>query len=342
MMLLKSINNTIMSQSKTKIKKIAVMTSGGDVPGLNACIRAVVRTAIFHQLKVVGIQHGFEGLIAGDFIHLQAQSVSNIIQLGGTILKSSRSELFKTKEGRLIAYENIKKEKIDAIVLIGGDGSFAGVKAFIEEYADIPFIGIPKTIDNDIAGTDVCIGYDTALNTAMEAIDKIRDTAESHERIFLVEVMGRDSGYIAYGAGLASGAESILIPESKADIENLENILKKGWNRKKNSLIIVVAEGDENGGANKTAEMVRKYMPTHYIGICILGHIQRGGSPSAADRILASKFGYTAVVALLEGKQNVMVGLQKNELCFTPFEAVRKQHLDINQSTLNMLNTLTS
>lgn len=340
MIRLKFIKDIPMSQSE--IKKIAVMTSGGDVPGLNACIRAVVRTAIFHQLKIVGIQHGFEGMIAGNFIPLHAQSVSNIIQLGGTILKSSRSELFKTKEGRLMAYEKIKQENIDAIVLIGGDGSFAGVNAFIQEYADIPFIGIPKTIDNDIAGTDICIGYDTALNTAMEAIDKIRDTAESHERIFLVEVMGRDSGYIAYGAGLASGAESILIPETKADYDNLEKVLKKGWDRKKSSLIIVVAEGDENGGAYKTAEMIKKYMPTHYIGICILGHIQRGGSPTAADRILASKFGYTAVIALLDGKQNVMVGIQKNELCFTSFEEVKKQHLDINQSTLNMIHILTS
>jgi 6-phosphofructokinase 1 len=325
-----------------KIKKIGIMTSGGDVPGLNACIRAVVRTAIFHGLEVVGVRYGFDGLINGDFKLLHAQSVSNIIQLGGTILKSSRSEIFKTKEGRSLAYQKIKEANIDAIVIIGGDGSFAGVNVFIQEYDDIPFIGIPKTIDNDIAGTDFCIGYDTALNTAMEAIDKIRDTAESHERIFLVEVMGKDSGYIAYGAGLASGAESILIPETKADYDNLEMVLKKGWNREKSSLIIVVAEGDENGGAYKTAEMVRKYMPTYYVGICILGHIQRGGSPTAADRILASRFGYTAVVALLEGKQNIMVGIQNNNLCFTSFEVVKKQHLDINQNTLNMLNVLTS
>lgn len=325
-----------------KIKKIGILTSGGDAPGLNACIRAVVRTAIFHGLEVVGVRYGFDGLINGDFKPLNAQSVSNIIQLGGTILKSSRSEIFKTKEGRSLAYQKIKEENIDAIVIIGGDGSFAGVNVFIQEYDDIPFIGIPKTIDNDIAGTDFCVGYDTALNTAMEAIDKIRDTAESHERIFLVEVMGKDSGYIAYGAGLASGAESILIPETKADFDNLEIVLKKGWNREKSSLIIVIAEGDENGGANKTAAMVRKYLPDYYVGICILGHIQRGGSPSAADRILASRFGYTAVVALLQGKQNIMVGIQNNDLCFTSFEEVKKQHLEINQNMLTMLNVLTS
>lgn len=326
---------------KQKIKKVAVMTSGGDAPGLNACIRAVVRTATFNRLKIVGIQHGFEGLISGDFIPMNANTVSNIIQLGGTILKSSRSERFKTKEGRLMAYKKIKKENIDAIVLIGGDGSFEGAKIFTKEH-DIPFIGIPKTIDNDISGTDVCIGYDTALNTATQAIDKIRDTAQSHERIFIVEVMGRDSGYIAYGAGLAGGAEAILVPETKADDKNLKEVLKHGWNRNKSSLIIVVAEGDESGGALKVADDVKKIMPSHYVGVCILGHIQRGGSPSAADRILASKLGYAAIGALLEGKSNVMTGMQKNDICFTPLEQVKRHHLDINQNLLNMMTTLTS
>ncbi len=326
---------------RQKIKKIAVMTSGGDAPGLNACIRAVVRTAIYNQLEIVGIQHGFEGLISGDFIPMNASSVSNIIQLGGTILKSSRSEQFKTKEGRSIAHEKIKKEGLDAIVLIGGDGSFEGAKVFTKEH-DIPFIGIPKTIDNDISDTDVCIGYDTALNTALQAIDKIRDTAQSHERIFIIEVMGRDSGYIAYGAGLAGGAEAILVPETKADYSNLEQVLKKGWDRKKSSLIIVVAEGDESGGGSKVAETVKKYMPSHYVGVCILGHIQRGGSPSAADRILASNLGYAAIEGLLEGKSNVMVGMQKNDICFTPLKHIKKHHLDINQNLLNILTTLTN
>ncbi len=329
------------ASEKQKIKKIAVMTSGGDAPGLNACIRAVVRTAIFNKLKIIGIQHGFEGLISGDFISMDANSVSSIIQLGGTILKSSRSERFKTKEGRLMAYKKIKKENIEAIILIGGDGSFEGAKAFIKEH-DIPFIGIPKTIDNDISCTDVCIGYDTALNTATEAIDKIRDTAQSHERIFIVEVMGRDSGYIAYGAGLAGGAEAILVPETKADIKNLEHTLKDGWNRNKSSLIIVVAEGDESGGAYKIAEMVKKYMPSQYVGVCILGHVQRGGSPSAADRILSSKLGYAAIEALLKGKSNVMAGMKKNDICFTPLSQIKRHHLDINQNLLNMMTTLTS
>lgn len=325
--------------NKENIRKIAVMTSGGDSPGLNACIRSVVRTAIYNGLSIVGIQHGFEGMINGNFIAMDEQSVGNIIQLGGTILKSSRCEQFKTKEGRLLAYQIIKKANIDAIVLIGGDGSFEGAKKFTEEY-DVPFIAIPKTIDNDISGTDVCIGYDTALNTAMDAIDKLRDTAQSHERIFVVEVMGRDSGFIAYGSGLAGGAEAILVPETKADYSNLENILSKGWNRNKASLIFVVAEGDETGGGYKVADLVRKFMPGRYVGVCVLGHLQRGGRPTAADRILASNLGYYAITGLLEGKNNVMVGMQKNEICFTPLTEIKKRHLDINDSLLKMLSTL--
>ena len=317
------------------------MTSGGDAPGLNACIRAVVRSALFNQLDIVGIQHGFEGMISGDFIPMSATSVSNIIQLGGTLLKSSRSERFKTAEGRRLAHDQLQNQKIDAIVLIGGDGSFEGAKAFTKEHA-IPFIGIPKTIDNDISGTEVCIGYDTALNTAMQAIDKIRDTAQSHERIFVVEVMGRDSGYIAYGAGLAAGAEAILVPETSADIKLLEHTLQKGWNRNKSSLIIIVAEGDETGGGAKVAEMVQKQLPSHYVGLSVLGHMQRGGSPSAADRILASKLGYAAIEALLSGKTNVMIGMQKSSICFVPFNDVKRHHLDINQNLLNMIITLTS
>lgn len=327
--------------SKNQIKKIAVMTSGGDAPGLNACIRSVVRTALFNRLTVMGVQHGFEGLISSDFIPLDANSVSNIIQLGGTMLKSSRSEQFKSREGRQIAYNKISAENIDAIILIGGDGSFAGAKAFIEEH-DFPFIGIPKTIDNDISGTDVCIGYDTALNTATQAIDKIRDTAQSHERIFIVEVMGRDSGCIAYGAGIAGGAEFVLIPETKEDNKNLDKALQRGWSRAKSSLIIVVAEGDESGGAFKVAELVKKYMPNRYVGVSILGHIQRGGSPSASDRILASKLGYEAIEGLLKGERNMMVGIKKGTIHFTSLHKVKRHHLDINSNLLKLLTVLSS
>ncbi len=301
----------------------------------------MVRTAIFNNLDIVAIQHGYEGLISGDFIPINANSVSNIIQLGGTILKSSRSDQFRTKEGRLLAYEKIKKEQIDAIVLIGGDGSFQGAKAFIKEF-DIPFIGIPKTIDNDISDTEMCIGYDTAINTATQAIDKIRDTAQSHQRIFIVEVMGRDSGYIAYGAGLAGGAEAILVPETKADLKNLEYLLREGWDRDKSSLIIIVAEGDESGGAIKVAEIVKSFMPSHYVGICILGHIQRGGSPSAADRILASKLGFEAIEALLRGERNVMVGIKRNEIQFTPLHRIKRNHLNISDNLLRMMKALTN
>ncbi len=328
-------------EKNQKIKKIAVMTSGGDAPGLNACIRAVVRTAVYNQIEVVGIQHGFDGLISNDIISMNANTVSNIIQLGGTILKSSRSEKFKTKEGRRLAFNQIKSENIDAIVLIGGDGSFEGAKVFTNEF-NVPFIGVPKTIDNDIFGTDVCIGYDTALNTATQAVDKLRDTAQSHERIFVVEVMGRDSGYIAYGAGIATGAEAILFPETKEDFANLEKTLKKGWNRIKSSLIILVAEGDESGGAIKVAEFVKQHISAHYVGICILGHVQRGGSPSAADRILASKLGYAAVEALLAGKKNVMIGMQKNEISFTPLTSVKRNHLFVNDNLLKMITALTN
>ncbi len=323
------------------MKKIAVLTSGGDAPGLNACIRAVVRAATFNGLEVAGIQHGFEGMIESQFIPLDASSVSNIIHRGGTILRSSRSERFKTKEGRAAAYQNLKLANIEAVILIGGDGSFQGAKAFISEH-DLPWLGIPKTIDNDISGTDAAIGYDTALNTATQAIDKIRDTAESHERIFVVEVMGRDSGYIAYGAGLAGGAEAILIPETGADYENLERLLQKGWSREKSSLIIVVAEGDESGGASKVAALLKKFFPDRYIGICILGHTQRGGSPTSADRILAGKLGVAAMDALLSGSKNVMVGMAKNEITFTPLEKITRHHLDVNRNLLRLMEVLSS
>ena len=317
------------------------MTSGGDVPGLNACIRAVVKAAMYNKLEITGIQKGYDGLISGSFIVLDNNTVSDIIHTGGTILKSSRSEEFKTKEGRLKAYKNIRTENIDAIILIGGDGSFQGANAFISEY-NIPFIGIPKTIDNDISHTDVCIGYDTAINTAMQAIDKIRDSAQSHERIFIVEVMGRDSGYIAFGSGIAGGAEIILMPEIKEDFTNLERILKEGWDKNKSSMIIVVAEGDESGGVTKLADEVRRYMYPHDVRVSVLGHMQRGGSPTASDRILASKLGFEAVEALLRGEVDVMVGMKNNSISINPLNLITRHHLEFNQSIVKMIAALTN
>lgn len=317
------------------------MTSGGDAPGLNACIRAVVRSSLYHGMDIVGVQHGFEGLIEGQFISLNATSVSNIIHLGGTILRSSRSERFKTPEGRKIAYQNLVREGIEAVILLGGDGSLKGAMRFTNEY-EIPFIGIPKTIDNDISGTDFAIGFDTALNTAMQAIDKIRDTAESHHRVFVVEVMGRDSGYIAYGAGLAGGAEAILVPESNADFTQLERTLQQGWTRQKASLIIVVAEGDETGGAQKVTKLIEKCLPGRYIGYCILGHTQRGGSPTSADRILGARLGVAAIKALLAGEKNVMVGMVKGEIMMSPLEKVKRHHLQMTKEVLGLLEELAS
>ena len=321
------------------INKIALLTSGGDAPGLNACIRAVVRSCVYHRIKIIGIHRGYEGMIDGDFFEMNADTVSNIIQRGGTILKSSRSERFKTPEGRELAYQNLLKEKIEAVILIGGDGSFAGSRKFVSTY-DIPWIGIPKTIDNDLSGTDWSIGFDTATNTVIEAIDKIRDTAESNNRLFLVEVMGRDAGYIAYQTGIGSGAEAICIPETKGDFENLLLILEKGWSRKKSSLIVVVAEGNEIGGAVKVSEKIKERFPEYDMRICILGHVQRGGSPSSSDRMLASKLGVAAVDALLQGKRNVMVGEIKNELVFTPLGEVRKRTMEMNDSMIQLMNIL--
>jgi len=322
-----------------KAKHIAVMTSGGDVPGLNACIRAVVRSAIYHGMTVHGVQNGFEGLIDAQFIPMDATSVSNIIHLGGTVLRSSRSERFRTAEGRKQAAQNLRKQGIQAVVLIGGDGSFQGAKVFSEEH-DIPFIGIPKTIDNDIFGTDQAIGYDTALNTAMQAIDRIRDTAESHQRVFVVEVMGRDSGYIAYGAGIAGGAETILVPETRADMDNLLATLKTGWGRVKSSIIIVVAEGDETGGAANVAELIKQHLPERYVGICILGHTQRGGCPTSADRILAAKLGLGAIKAIENNNRNVMVGMVKGDLVLTPFSDVKRRHLELNAEAMSLIEEL--
>lgn len=296
------------------MKRIGVFTSGGDAPGMNACVRAVVRTAVYNGCEVVGIQHGYEGMIEGKFVDLSSRSVSNIIQRGGTILRTARSEHFRTTEGRAEAARQIRAHGVEGVVAIGGDGTFQGSVKLSEEHG-IPIIGIPGTIDNDLFGTDFTIGYDTAVNTAMEAIDKIRDTAASHDRLFYVEVMGRDSGFIALDVGISSGAEHIAIPEAQIAIgdfkEELESLKKL-----KSSAIIIVAEGEEEGGAFSLAEKVKGAAGYDY-RVCVLGHIQRGGSPSARDRLLASRLGVAAVDALLEGQNDVMVGEIHGRIAFT-------------------------
>lgn len=320
------------------MKKIAVFTSGGDSPGMNACIRAVVRTALYNNVEVMGIMRGYDGMIKGDFISLNAKSVSNIIQRGGTILKTARSKDFLTPEGRKRAFESIKKYEVDGIIVIGGDGSFAGALQFNKEF-DIPFVGCPGTIDNDLVGTDFTIGYDTAINTVVEAVDKIRDTAESHDRLFFVEVMGRDAGLIALRAGIGVGAESILIPETKTDIEGLIQRLKNG-RKNKSSKIILVAEGDEAGGAFAIAEQVKKQLPLYDTRVTILGHIQRGGNPTAMDRVNASRMGFAAVEGLLKGEKNCMAGIVNNQIKYTPFENAIKHIQELNPDLMRMVNIL--
>lgn len=322
----------------SQIKNIGVFTSGGDSPGMNAAIRAVVRTAIFYQLKIYGITRGYEGMIRGDLHEMDVDSVCNIIQRGGTILKTARSEDFKTVEGRKKAYENLKKHKIDALVAIGGDGTFTGAKIFSQEY-DIPVVGLPGTIDNDLWGTDYTIGYDTAINTVMEAVDNIRDTAESHDRLFIVEVMGRDSGLIALRTGIASGAEAILIPETKTDIEALFKRLE-GGRQSKTSKIVIVAEGEEAGGAFEIGRMVKDRFPHYDTRISVLGHIQRGGSPSCMDRVLASRMGVAAVEALMNGHKNEMIGIINHDIHYTSFDKAIKHIVGINPNLLRIVDIL--
>ena len=322
-----------------KIKKIGVFTSGGDAPGMNAALRAVVRTANYFGIECYGIREGYNGLITGNITKMGPRSVSNIINLGGTILKSARSEEFRTPEGRKKAYEQCRINEIEALVCIGGDGTFTGAKIFNEEYG-IQTIGIPGTIDNDIFGTDTTIGYDTALNTAMEAIDKIRDTATSHNRIFFVEVMGRDAGFIALNSGIATGALDILIPEQNDSMEELFETFDKAGKRGKNSSIVVVAEGEKLANVYDLAKQTKERYPNYDIRIAILGHIQRGGSPSCADRVLASRLGYGAVLGLMEGKTNVMAGMRSNELVFTPIEEAIKKHNTINKDLLQISEIL--
>ena len=304
---------------KNDIKKIGVLTSGGDAPGMNAAIRAVVRACVFNDLECVGIYRGYQGLIEGEFKIMNARSVKNIINRGGTILKSARSDDFFSKEGRKVAYEKLKAEAIDALITIGGDGTFTGASVFSEEY-NIPIIGIPGTIDNDINSTDYTIGYDTALNTVVEAIDKIRDTANSHNRLFLIEVMGRDAGDIALNAGIGAGAEEILIPEQDMGRDRLIESLKRSKNSGKTSSIIVVSEGDQIGkNIFKLAGYIEDKLSGYEVRVTVLGHIQRGGSPSCYDRVLASRLGIGAVDALLENKKNIMVGIRHNKLICVPF-----------------------
>ncbi len=321
------------------IKKIAVLTTGGDCPGLNAAIRAVVRSGIYYNLQVCGVLRGFEGLIDDQFIDMNSHSVSNILQRGGTILKTARSERFRTPEGRLKAYDNIVKNGVDALVVLGGDGSFRGIDVFTAEHP-VTVIGIPKTIDNDIYGTDFAIGYDTAVNTVVQAVDKIRDTADSHDRLFFIEVMGRDAGMIALFGGIGAGAEAILIPETSTRMEKIIEILERGWTRKKTSMIVMVAEGDDAGGAYKIAKEVKKRFAYFDTRVSVLGHMQRGGSPTSADRVLASRLGVSAVEALLEGRSKEMSGIIDNKLVFTPFSTVVNQKKDFPYELMRIAEIL--
>ncbi len=326
----------------SKIKKIGVFTSGGDAPGMNAAIRAVVRSCAYYKIDCVGIYRGYEGLIEGDFISLGARSVHNIINKGGTILKSSRSEEFRTPAGRKKAFDHIKAEGIDALVVIGGDGSFTGAMIFSQEF-DFPVMGIPGTIDNDIFGTSNTLGFDTALNTVVEVIDKIRDTASSHDRLFFVEVMGRDVGHIALNAGVGAGAEEILIPEENLGLERLVESLKRSRASGKTSSIVVVAEGDKTGkNVFELKDYVKKHMPMYGVRVSVLGHLQRGGSPSCFDRVLASRMGVKAVESLLEGKTNFMVGIQNNKMILTPIENAIKGHSKINTELIRVSDIVTT
>jgi 6-phosphofructokinase 1 len=325
--------------STSSIENIGVFTSGGDAPGMNAAIRAVVRTALYYNIQVTGIRRGYEGMINGDMFLMDRRSVANIVQRGGTILKTARSDQFRTPEGRKQAYQQIQKHKIDALVAIGGDGTFTGAKIFGQEF-NIPVVGLPGTIDNDLFGTDFTIGYDTAINTVVAAVDKIRDTAESHDRLFIVEVMGRDCGLIALRTGIATGAEAILIPETISGIESVFSRLERG-RRHKSSKIIIVAEADEaSGGAFEIGDQIKEKYPNYDTRISILGHIQRGGSPTCMDRVLASRVGVAAVEALLDGHRNEMIGLIHNDISYTDFDHAIKHNTEINPNFLKIVEIL--
>ncbi len=322
----------------TQIKRIGVLTSGGDSPGMNAAIRAVVRTGMYYDLEIFGIRRGYEGLINGDYFQMYRKSVSNIIQRGGTMLKTARSEEFKTVEGRKKAHEQLLKHGIDGLVVIGGNGTFIGAEEFANE-TNFPIIGMPGTIDNDLLGTDFTIGYDTAINTAMEAIDKIRDTAESHARLFIVEVMGRDSGLIALRTGMGAGAEVVLVPDTSSDMDALFYRLEYG-RKDKSARIVIVAEGEEPGSALEIGRLVKEKFPNYDTRVSVLGHIQRGGHPTCMDRVLASRLGVAAVERLLAGHSNEMVGVVHGEIAYTPLEKAVKHHVTINEQFKKIVEIL--
>ena len=320
-----------------ELKCIGVLTSGGDAPGMNAAVRAVTRAAIYNGIKVKAIYRGYKGLITGEIQEFQTQNVSNIIKQGGTILKSARCSEFKTKEGRELAYETIKREGIDALVVIGGDGTFTGARAFAQEF-NMPIVGIPGTIDNDLWGTDSTVGYDTALNTIMECIDKIRDTATSHERLFFVEVMGRDAGFLALNSAIAAGAEAAIIPEKETSVAQLDELINNGFRKSKNSSIVIVAEG--GGGAQAMADRVHQQYPDYDIRVSILGHLQRGGSPTAYDRILASRMGVAAIEALMDEQRSIMIGIVNDEIVHVPFSKAIKDDKQVNLEKVTVLQIL--
>ena len=325
--------------STKSIKRIAVFTSGGDAPGMNAGLRAVVRTASYYDLHVYGISRGYQGMIEGDLRRLEPRDVGNILQRGGTILKTARSKEFMTPEGRKRAYDTLQAYDIDGCIAIGGNGTYTGAMVFSEEHK-IPFIGMPGTIDNDIYGTDLSIGYDTAINTAVEAVDRIRDTADSHNRVFFVEVMGRHAGFIALSTGIASGAESVLLPETDTSLDELCASLRKGLVRKKMFSIVIVAEGNQNGNANEIAAKVKQRLPEINSRVTVIGHLQRGGSPTALDRVLAAQLGFKAVEFLIEGRRNVAVGLVNNQVVCTPFKKAIEERRDLENDLLRMTRIL--
>lgn len=322
-----------------KIKSVGILTSGGDAPGMNAAIRAVTRAAIYSGMKVKGVMRGYRGLVFDEFVPFKSDSVSNIIQQGGTILKTARCQEFRTPEGRKVAYDNLVKQGVDALVVIGGDGSLTGARMFAQEF-NYPIIGLPGTIDNDLTGTDFTIGYDTALNTIMEAVDKIRDTASSHERLFFIEVMGRECGFLALNGAIASGAEAAIIPEISKKDDQLAKLIDNGFRKSKNSSLVLVTEGDITGGAMALAERVKNEYPQYDVRVSILGHVQRGGSPTASDRILASRMGAAAIDALNEDQRNVMIGIQNDSIVYVPFSKAIKKNKPIPEDLMNTLTIL--
>lgn len=320
----------------SNIKCIGILTSGGDAPGMNAAIRAVTRSAIYNGIKVKGIYRGYKGMILDEIEEFKTQNVSNIIQRGGTILKTARCPEFKTPEGRKQAYEKLQEHGIDALIAIGGDGTLTGARIFAQEF-NFPIVGLPGTIDNDLYGTDVTIGYDTALNTIMECVDKIRDTATSHDRLFFIEVMGRDAGFLALNGAIASGAEAAIIPEISLEKDQLAEMIETGFRKSKNSSIVLVAESEVTGGAMGVAERVKKEYPQFDVRVSILGHLQRGGSPTAQDRILATRMGVAAIDALLDDQRNVMMGIQNDQIVYVPFSKAIKNDKPINKDLLDTL-----